>query len=1171
MRHRIFILPLVVVAACNVPLEASGSDQSILRYARAAFDLDDDALMPRAAQGETRQLIPGETVRQEVTGAFVHTFRIQLEAGQYMRVIVEQHGVDVVVSLLGPDNHRLITMDSPNGRRGPESVSVVAQLPGDYFLEVGSDKKWAPAGSYEVKAEVPRAPTQADLSRIAAERAFAEALKLEAEPKKGARQAAAVKYAESLSLWKTLGDRHGEAYTLCALGISYRALGDVSKATTYFEQAQSLWQEAKDKQEESFVLNEMGAAYRQLNDPHKALDYYAQALALRGEIADRWGQAQIYNNIGLIYARMGKHLKAIEFYEDALRLWQAVGDRNYEAYARHNLSGALRELGETQRAFENYQLILGLVRDFGNYSLEAYAHNNMAEIYDAWGDSQKALDEYEAALSLLQKDPDGQAHVLNNLGMIYAAWGDPQRALDYFNRAPEIREQAHDLRVKADTYNHIAYAYSLQNEMKKALENYEEARKLREKARDGQGLAYTLIGMGMAYHSLGEPQKALSYCQQALQLTKETRNLRGQALALDKLGQIYAAMRELPKAFESQTQALSLWRAVGEKQGEAMSLYGIARVERERDHLLQARDKINEAIGIIESLRTRINSKQLRLNYFATKQDFYQLSIDVMMRLHRQYPSEGYDAAALSISERARARGLLDILSESRSGIHAGFDPVLVERRERLKRQLKDKELSLVKLRNVGRTEEIIEEITAVEGQIKALMTECDEVEARMRAKNPSYAALTQPRTLSMQEIQKQLLDDDTVLLEYALGDERSYVWVVTKNGPLFSSPLPGRAEIEKAAGLVRGALTARQIVPGQSESEHLARIREANQRYQQYASDLSDMVLGPIASQLETKRLLIVADGVLRFIPFEALPEPVAQERSIDQTGAGRAARSSSRTPLIKGREIVYEPSALTLALLRELPRAPTAKVVAVLADPVFDSNDERIPIAYRKKREGVESQAKLEDMRRALRSLNNWTDGLRLERLPFSRQEALDIMAVTPAGKGMVALSFNASRETATSPELSKYNIVHIATHALINDEQPELSGIIFSLIDEQGRPQDGFLRLHDIYNLSLNCELVVLSACKTGIGKEVRGEGLLGLTRGFMYAGSARVIASLWAVDDKATAEFMKRFYNQLLKGGKSPSAALSAVKDEMQSERRWRDPYYWAGFVLDGEWK
>jgi CHAT domain-containing protein len=192
-------------------------------------------------------------------------------------------------------------------------------------------------------------------------------------------------------------------------------------------------------------------------------------------------------------------------------------------------------------------------------------------------------------------------------------------------------------------------------------------------------------------------------------------------------------------------------------------------------------------------------------------------------------------------------------------------------------------------------------------------------------------------------------------------------------------------------------------------------------------------------------------------------------------------------------------------------------------------------------------------------------------LSRLPSSREEAEAILAAAPEGQAFTATDFKANKAILESPEMSQHGILHFATHAVLNSEHPELSGIVLSLVDEQGRAQDGFLRLHDIYNLNLPAELVVLSACQTALGKEVKGEGLLGLTRGFMYSGAKRVMASLWKVDDGATAEFMREFYQGIFKRGLKPAAALRAAQIEMRKKRQWRFPYYWAAFVLQGEYR
>ncbi len=189
----------------------------------------------------------------------------------------------------------------------------------------------------------------------------------------------------------------------------------------------------------------------------------------------------------------------------------------------------------------------------------------------------------------------------------------------------------------------------------------------------------------------------------------------------------------------------------------------------------------------------------------------------------------------------------------------------------------------------------------------------------------------------------------------------------------------------------------------------------------------------------------------------------------------------------------------------------------------------------------------------------------------MPFTRQEAEQIFAIAPNAANLKAIDFKANYATATSGELGQYRYLHFATHGLLDSERPGLSALVLSLVDEQGKPQDGFLRAKDIYNLSLPAELVVLSACQTGLGQEIKGEGLVGITRGFMYAGAARVVVSLWSVNDKATAELMTKFYQKMLKEGQSPAAALRAAQVEMWKQKQWQSPFYWAAFVMQGEWK
>ncbi len=414
-----------------------------------------------------------------------------------------------------------------------------------------------------------------------------------------------------------------------------------------------------------------------------------------------------------------------------------------------------------------------------------------------------------------------------------------------------------------------------------------------------------------------------------------------------------------------------------------------------------------------------------------------------------------------------------------------------------------------------------------------------------------------------------ELLDGHTLLLEYALGAERSYLWAVTPTS-LTSHELPGRATVEKAARLVYDDLRARQRRPGETERDHGARVAQADAQYWRHAAELSAMTLGPVAGQLGDKRLLIVAEGALQYVPFAALPAP-SQPGSLERPS--ELATGESPVPLVVDHEVVHLPSASVLAVLRRETgaRRPAPRTLALLADPVFDLEDSRVAATVNKETSARERRPAAPDLDRALRDAGMGDDGFYLPRLLSSRDEAKAIGALVPADEAMIATGFDATRARAMSGELSQFRIVHFATHGLLDGEHPELSGIVLSLVDRTGRPQNGFLRLHDIYNLDLPAELVVLSACDTGLGKDIKGEGLVGLARGFMYAGAARVVASLWKVDDEATADLMARFYRGMLQDGKSAASALRDAQVAIWQQRRWKPPYYWAAFVLQGEWQ
>ncbi|MCM3906468.1 MAG: CHAT domain-containing protein [Pyrinomonadaceae bacterium] len=889
-------------------------------------------------------------------------------------------------------------------------------------------------------------------------------------------------------------------------------------------------------------------------------------------------------------------MRALDFYNQALPLLQAVKDDTGEATALNNIGLIYDSLGEKQEALRYYTRAIPILQTAGDRRVEAYTLNNVGLVYDSLGEKQKALDNYARALQMLQTvgDRRAEAATLNNIGFVYNSLGEKERALDYFGRALPILRAVGDRHVEAITINNVGYVYESLGEQVKALDYFNQALPILQLVGDRRVEAITLNNIGLVYSSLNEKQRALEYFNRSLPLRHLVGDRQGEAITLGDLGYTFAALDEHLKALDYYRQALSLSRAVEDRSLEASILRRIALVECNRGNLVEARTRIEAALEIIESLRIKIVSQELRASYFASAQQYFETYLNVLMQLHGRYPSDGNDGRALQVSERARARSLLEMLTEAGADIRQGVEPELI-RRERSLQQLLNAKAAVQNRLMQGDSN--VEQVSALRREIKLLLGQYQDLEAQIRISSPRYADLTQPAPLSLREIQARVLDSDTLLLEYALGAERSYLWMVTSDS-LKSSELPPRGEIEIATRRVYELLTARnRRVKFETPTERQARIAAADTEYLRRAATLSKILLGPASSQLGPRgkrKLLIVCDGALNYLPFAALPIPGGDTESgrrgdaaINNNPANLRISASPRprgsfVPLVVEHEIVSLPSASTLGVLRRetAGRKLANKTLAVLADPVFERDDKRLkkgrtleasPIRSIEIAEIYSHGDRLRGASRNSPQNSVGTDGAgRIRRLPFTRREAEEILSLVPKADRMQALDFDASRMTAISPELGHYRFVHFGTHGLLDSAHPELSGIVLSMFDRQGREQDGYLRVHEIFNLKLPVELVVLSGCRTGLGKEIKGEGLVGLTRGFMYAGAARIVVSLWDVSDEASARLMVHFYRGMLGSEHlSPASALRAAQIALWKEGRWHAPYYWAAFVLQGE--
>lgn len=983
---------------------------------------------------------------------------------------------------------------------------------------------------------------------------------------------------KALTISKELNLVANQGAALSILGLVYDRNGDKGNALKCYQEALPLMRAAGNRTGENVVLINTGLYYYSMGEQNKAMEFYLQALSVAKDLNNNSIIAPLLNNIGTIYEGRGEIEKSLEYFQQSYESAKAINYVAIEATALTAMGRVHSSAGNKQKAFLYLEQALQVEKDLKNPATEGNTLLSIGGLQSSIGEHQQALETFNNSLKIAREinDTAMESSAIAFIGKAYFDLGDIEQSLVYYNQVLEITKKSNSRAREAYTLNLMALAYSEAGDKEKALQLYNTSLKLVRELNLPPNEASVLASLGKLYIDLKDYQKALEYFQLALPIVRKVGNHLGEAAIISNIGRCYAEMGDKKKGLAYYNQALPLMKACGYNTGEAITLYQSAIVERDLGNFEQASTNIKAAIEKIEFIRANVGSFDLRSSYFSTVKNFYEFYIDLNMLMSEQSPQNGYAAKALQLSEQARARVLLEMLLEAKVNIRQGADAQLLQREKDLKLLLNSKSERLAKLFTTNATNE---QIKAAENEVKDLLTSFQLLEAEIRKNSPRYSELTQPQPLNLSEIQKSVVDNNTILLEYSLGKERSYLWAVTPTS-LNSYKLPAAKSIEDAVlGLRRSMLLLKQGDKNETSEEKLLRLRRLSD-YTKAALNVSKILLGPVADQLGNKRILLIADGCLNYLPFSALPMPINDNDKVTNNDA--EALFQALKPLVLTNELVALPSATVLnALHRDRDnRKQAQKDIIVYADPVFSNKDERLQSARNKnsnneKIVAINSRATTQDeilselMIRSAGDVNSGGGGTIFPRLIYTRQEADGILALIN-GENKKSLDFDASRNNVNNEALNQYRILHFATHGLLNTNSPALSGLVLSTVDQDGNNQNGFLRANEILNLNLNADLVVLSACQTGLGKEVKGEGLIGLTRSFMYAGASRVMVSLWNLNDKAAAEFMILFYRKMLKDKLTPAAALRATQLEFRKQNQWQYPYYWAAFQLQGEW-
>jgi len=1145
------------------------------------------------------QLENASRIEAEIKGRERHTFSLRLAAGQLLRVSLEGSRVRMGLELRNASGTLIASSD--HHLAASEVLLHEAAADGSYQLAIRTSPVTL-TGKYVLSCAISSAITEIDRKRLEASRISQKAS--EAVRRGGAPPADLVAEVErGLSLWKQIGDREERAHLLVSLASAYRFLGQHDKTITVAEEAGAVFRESDTPWGESHALRAAAIGYAMRGKSDEALPLFERALVLDQKADFPEDQARRYSDLGATYVTVGRHDDARVALERGAALSREIGSADLEV----NILGTLSQLhlrqGRNTDAIQYGLQAVALCRKLRLRYFEGMVMLTLGQAYANDGQYKQAVDTLGGSLQIQRelKNRDGILQAHQYLAEIYVSLGRYDEAIHDLEQAQAIGKETDNQMNRWYELASLARVYMLTNQLDKSLETYQLAMSDSVRQNSNSGQAWVQTGMADVYSLLRQDDRAIDAAERALALyRKEGTHLqagplntltdlyarRGQrdkareyldellatshasgnkgmeSAALLRLATVTAGAESLPSlaralalarelsdplqegdvllalapanakagrwndARESAEQALDIFRKLKNAPQTAAALNAVATIEQQTGRLELALAAIEESLRISESQRARIFNPTARMSWFSSAQQANRRYISILMELDRKHPGKDFAQRAFEAAEHGRARSLLELLRESREDYAQDSSPELLREEKRIARQIEALESErmrwLVKKQPVA--------AAAMDEDIADLRVRFEQLQGEIRRASPRYAQLSQAPSDTLAQIREQL-DTDTLLIEYALEEKRSFAWVVGRDR-LKTFELAGEATVAEAAKRVY------HQVAGRDPSANAA-IRE-----------LSRLVIAPLTGELGSKRLVIVADGVLEYIPFSLLDRR----------------NSDPYHPLVMEHEVVALPSASTIGALRKQtagrPVAP--KTIAIFGDPVFAASDERLsrkpdvaPSATRILEHTVES---------APVAANRG-----IPRLVFTKDESRRIAALAPERLRLEANGFRATRALAMSPELRQYRYLHFATHGWLDSETPERSSLVLSLLDSQGKEQDGFLRSSDISGLKLAADLVTLSACQTGLGKQIAGEGMIGLTRSFLHAGAARVVVSYWNVNDEATADLMSAFYQRMLKQGQRPAAALRSAQLSMLREKRWSSPYFWAPFTMLGEWR
>ncbi|MBI2840860.1 MAG: CHAT domain-containing protein [Acidobacteria bacterium] len=924
---------------------------------------------------------------------------------------------------------------------------------------------------------------------------------------------------EALALFTSCQDGPGQAATLRSIGFMHGQTGENEEALTSYERSLALFSQLDDSFGQGNVLRGSGDVYAKIGESEKALDMYGRALPHLDRIRDLRGQAYLYASMGSVWKRRGDLKKSREMFEQAQALFVRTGDLLGQGESLLEQSSLTARSGDNERAMAELAEAHSLFVQAGDLYGQANTLVDTAAIHSNTGEIPASLAKLLEALPIFRKveDPTGEGNVYLQMGDLYFTTGDLERARSLYAKAMPFYEKADLPPDQGNIHLRLGDIFFKRQDYAQAAEEFDSALILFTKAGDPLGQAYALFRQGATAIRLDQSAKAADTLDKALPLFFQTRELAGEGNVYEARADIAERAQDHAKALQWAAMAEELYRKIGDPAAEQRALFLRARALKAKRQEEDAADLYRRGLALLEKLRSGAGFAGMKRSFMESAIASYEEAAGFFLEINR-------DDIAFRTAESMKARAFLDTLAEALVDLERGVPPELRKRRADLQNQIGMLGVHLQE--ELGKESPDERSVASIRSEIEKVEAQAEDLSNAIRMNNPQYASVKYPAPLDVRRLQNEVLSDNEVLLEYVLLKNDARCFVVSRND-FAAVKLPVTAEALE-----------------QQVRSWLLRLSKPQEKIQKEPAEaLGRMLIEPLAKWIRGKKLIIVPDGALARLPFETL-------------------RSGGKY-LVEQYDLSYVQSASVLDMLRKQHTSEgTAARFVGFGDPVYDYEDFKAGRPEKgSELKGATTETSVDSSARD----GYLTLGGRLDRIEGSGAEVSSVAAIF-RDHGLAAathLRLDATEAKAKSEEVEKADIIHFSAHGILTER---VQAIALSQIP--GDAEDGFLTLGEIMSCRYQARLVVLSACETGLGRTERGEGIIGLTRAVMYAGSSAALVSLWNVSDIGTKELMTRFYSHMLKDGLSTSDALRAAKLDLMRHGAFKHPFFWGAFVLYG---